>query len=115
MADLTAPLTELLTLLGTVDVDASMDPAAVNPPAGWLAVDELHPVTLARHTQLRCSLYLVAPDTDPLRAFGLLGPVLDRVLSVLTPDGDVTTQGVVLPGDPTPLPALRVPVYLTTT
>jgi hypothetical protein len=36
------------------------------------------------------------------------------VATVLTPDGPVVSQGVVMPGDPTPLPALSVPVFLYT-
>lgn len=112
--DLSTPLTELLAALESADVFASMDPAAVNTPGGWLAVDELRPATVAGGLQLRCSLYLIANDADPLRAVTKLAELHTKTLTVLTPDGPVLTQGVVLPDTPTPLPALRVPVYLYT-
>ena len=112
---MTAPLTELLELLGSVDVQASMDPAELNLPAAWLALDEVRTANVRGSLELRCRLFLISPDTDPLRAVGLLGDLRDKVTTVLSPDGPVVAQGVVMPGDPTPLPALSVPVYLYTT
>lgn len=110
----TAPLTELLELLAAADVQASMDPAELNLPAAWLAVDAIRPVNLAMGLRLECRLFLISPDTDPLRAMEHLGTLYNKVLGVLQPDGPVVSQGVVMPGDPTPLPALSVPVYLHT-
>lgn len=115
MADMTAPLTELLELLGTADVEASMDPAELNLPGAWLAVDELRTANLRGQLQLRCRLFLISPDTDPLRAMEHLEALHTKVTTVLSPDGPVVTQGVVMPDNPTPLPALSVPVYLYTT
>lgn len=112
---MTAPLTELLELLGSVDVEASMDPGELNLPGAWLAVDEVRRANMAGQLELRCRLFLISPDTDPLRAVELLGDLYNKVTSVLSPDGPVVTQGVVMPDNPTPLPALSVPVYLYTT
>lgn len=112
--DLTTPLEALLTQLEAAGLFASMDPAAVNTPGGWLAIDELRVHNVAGNLQLRCSLYLITDDTDPLRAVAKLAELHTTALTVLTPDGPVLTQGVVLPDTPTPLPALRVPVYLYT-
>jgi hypothetical protein len=112
-----APVDQLVELCAALDppVGVSMDPSEVNPGrGGWLAVDEVRFTNLAGQLELRCSLYLIAPDIDPQRALSLLAPMLNRVRTVLTPDGPVVPQGVVMPGDPTPLPALRVPVYLYT-
>lgn len=111
----TAPFVELLDLLATADVQASMDPAALNLPAAWLAFDGVAPANVAGRLELRCRLFLISPDTDPLRATEQLGALWDKVATVLSPDGPVVTQGVVMPGDPTPLPALSVPVNLYTT
>lgn len=112
---MTAPITELAELLGSVDVQASMDPAELNLPGVWIALDEVRTANVRGQLQLRCRLFLISPDTDPLRALELLGDLRDKVATVVTPDGPVVTQGVVMPGDPTPLPALAVPVYLYTT
>lgn len=111
---MTGPLTELLDVLGTADVEASMDPAELNLPAAWLALDEVRTANMRGQLELRCRLFLISPDTDPLRAAELLSDLYTKVRTVLSPDGAVLTQGVVMPGDPTPLPALSVPVYLYT-
>lgn len=115
MAELTtAPLTELLDALAAAEVQASMDPAELNLPAVWLAVDAVRPVNVGLGLRLECRLFLISPDTDPLRAAGHLFDLYNQVAGVVTPDGPVVSQGVVMPGDPTPLPALAVPVYLYT-
>jgi hypothetical protein len=108
------PVDSLVELLAAEGVQASMDPAELNLPAVWVALDELARPTLGPVLELRTSLYLISPDTDARRSLGHLGQLHAKVLQVLTPDGPVTTQAVVLPGDPTPLPALRVPVHLYT-
>lgn len=111
----TAPFDELIAALGSVDVQASMDPADLNLPAAWLALDTVQSANVRGQLELRCRLFLIAPDTDPARAVTLLGDLYDKTTQVLSPDGQVVAQGVVMPGDPTPLPALAVPVYLYTT
>jgi hypothetical protein len=110
----TAPLEELLDALKDAEVFTSMDPAKVNLPGGWLALDEVRGRTLAGGLQLRCSLYLITSDRSTLRAVGVLTDLYNKARTVLTPDGPVVTQGVVMPDSPTPLPALRVPVHLNT-
>jgi hypothetical protein len=118
MSDLSvAPVDELVALCGALDppLGVSMDPADVNPGrGGWLALEEIRPVNVAGALELRCQLYLIAPDLDPVRALGVLTPMLNSLRTVVTPDGPVVPQGVVMPDSPTPLPALRVPVYLYT-
>lgn len=111
----TAPLTGLLDRLEAAELFASMDPAEVNLPGGWLALDEVRPHGMGGRLQLRCSLFLISSDRDALRAVGVLAGLFNIARTVLTPDGPTVTQGVVLPGDPTPLPALRVPIHLYTT
>lgn len=108
------PVDQLVDLLTAEGIQASMDPAELNLPAVWVALDEVARPTLGPTLELRTALYLVSPDTDARRALGHLGQLHAAVMRVLTPDGPVTTQAVVMPGDPTPLPALRVPVHLYT-
>lgn len=112
-----APIDELIAVCAALDppLGVSMDPAAVNPGrGGWLALDEVAVHNLAGQLELRCSLYLIAGDADPLRALAELAPMFNRLRTVVRPDGPVRPQGVVMPGDPTPLPSLRVPVNLYT-
>lgn len=117
MSDLTtAPIDQLVEACAALDppIAVTMNPADVNPPGAWLNIDELRTLNLAGDLELRCSLYLIAPDQDPKRALAILAPMLNRLRAVWNPDGPVVPQGVVLPDSPTPLPALRVPVYLHT-
>ncbi len=112
-----APVDELIGLCRDLDppLGVSMDPAEVNPGrGGWLAIDEIHAANVRGDLELRCSLFLIAPDIDPKRALGKLAPMLNRLRTIITPDGPVVPQGVVMPDSPTPLPALRVPIYLYT-
>ena len=109
-----APFTDLLEALAAADVQASMDPADLNLPGAWLALDQFRGVNVAGQLRMECRLFLISPEIDPLRAIGHLGELHAKVLTVLTPDGPVVSQGVVMPGAPTPLPALSVPVYLYT-
>lgn len=108
-----APLHTLLELLAGAGVSATMDPGNVRTPGAWVALEEVRARTVGGQLQLRCAVYLVHSDTDALRAIDALGPMLTKVRTVLHPDGPVTATNVVLPADPTPLPALRVPVHLT--
>lgn len=106
-------ITDLVALLATVDIPASVDPADVNLPGAWIAVEDItHQVTLNGTMRLAVAVYLIVPDIDPRRAMESLAPVYNRLMEVVTPDGKVTPTGVVLPDNPTPMPALRVPVYL---
>lgn len=112
-----AAVDELVALCAALDppLGVSMDPAEVNPGrGGWLALDEIRTANVAGQLELRCSLFLIAPDLDPKRALAGLAPMLNQLRTVVTPDGPVVPQGVVLPDSPTPMPALRVPVYLYT-
>lgn len=109
-----SPMQALVDLLVAAGTSASLDPSDVNLPGCWLALDRVVPANMAGTLRLECQLYLIAPDTDPRRALDTLGPLLTTVTGVVDPDGPITTQGVVMPADPTPLPALAVPVYLYT-
>lgn len=109
-----APLEALCTALAAAGLPAAQDPADVNPPGAWVNLEGITTaVALDGTHQLRAAVWLVVPDTDHHRALEALAAAYSQLLTVLTPDGEVTTEGLVLPDNPTPLPALRVPVNLT--
>lgn len=85
-------------------------------PAVWIRVDAIDVASVLAdgHTRLPLTLHLVTRAKPLQDALGDLLPVLDAVCSVLTPTGDVTIAGVVLPGSQTPMPALAVPYELRT-
>jgi hypothetical protein len=94
-------------------VPTATDPGDVNTPGGWVVLEQLQPVTLGGEWRLECALYLIVGERDHRRALEQLSAMLvDLLAAGVRPDGPVTSQGVVLPGDPHPMPALRVPVHL---
>ena len=75
------------------DVQASLDPGDLNLPGVWVSLDAWTKSRL-RGAELDCRLFLIAPDINPR---------------------DAATELVAIPGtDGRPLPALAVPVRITT-
>lgn len=113
MAELTFdPVFDLVDALQAADVRAAEDPADLNLPGAWVTVDQITPANMAGALRLECLVFLIVDDTDYKRALGRLAVLYNKVRTVLLPDGPVRPQAVLLPGDTTPLPALRVPVHL---
>lgn len=104
---------DLLTALRSQEVRAEVDPSDLNLPGAWVSVERIRAVTVAGDLRLEVSVYLIVPDRDHRRAMGSLADLYNQVIpGTLTPDGPVVPTAVVLPDDPTPLPALRVPLFL---
>lgn len=107
-----APVTSLVAALRGAGVRADTNPEDVNLPGAWVTVDSIIELALDGHLQLECSVYLITADGDYARAYGQLAELYNLMLQTVRPDGPVTPQGVVMPGNSTPMPALRVPVNL---
>lgn len=106
-------LQQLAQLLEDTGMSASTNPEDVNLPGAWVTVQSVRTLTVDHQLQLECVVYLIAADTDYARAYTQLADLYNKVVpAVLVPDDAVTPQGVVMPGTPVPLPALRVPVNL---
>lgn len=109
------PIANLVTMLQEAGMDAAQDPSDLNLPGVWVTVEGIDPVTLDGSWQLDTVLFLIAPDIDHGRAAELLAELFNQLTALgVTPDGIVRPQGVIMPGDPTPLPALRFPLHLFT-
>lgn len=109
------PVEELVTLIKGAGLEASQDPSKLNMPGAWVTVDQIVPSTLAGGWEIQAVVFLIVGDQDYKRASTRLAEAFNKLHTVVTPDGPVRPQGVLMPGDPTPLPALRVPVSLYTT
>lgn len=110
-----APLVDLVeTLNGLDEVRATLDPGELNTPGVWVTLEQVTVANLRHDSRVSAVLYLVAQDQDYQRAYLALQTIYNAIVpAVLTPDGPVTPQGLLLPQDPSnPLPALRVPVNL---
>lgn len=90
---------------------ADVDPALLSPPCVWVNLQGFSDDTLGC-LAYRLELVLIVPDQDHRRAMTALAGVYNKVITVLDPTGETTTQGTVLPGAPTPLPSLAVPFTL---
>lgn len=108
-----APVNGLVAALNTAEVRATVDPSDLNVPGAWVTVEGIQAANLAGSVTLLCAIYLVAPDQDYQRAMDALAEMYNKTVpGVLTPDGPVVPQGIILPDTTTALPALRVPVNL---
>lgn len=115
--DLTfGPVEFLCQELANAGVPAAQDPSKLNMPGAWVTVDQIVPSVLAGGWEIQCLIFLIVPDQDYKRASRRLASLFNLLAPAgVQPDGPVRPQGVIMPGDPTPLPALRVPVNLYTT
>lgn len=103
--DLRPALDDLAARLDGVGITASLDPQEVPVPGVWLAVQSIATVTRCL-SDVTVGVHVVALDSGAPTAISELGDLLTAVLTVVRPDDTVdTTTPVVLPHDPTPLPA----------
>lgn len=98
---------------------ASTDPAKITTfPGAWLQLGPIEPLTLDGHYSVSLDVVLVVKDNGYARSLDALSDALGPVLALLRqygPTGPVQPTGLVLPASSTPLPALSVPVQITTT
>jgi hypothetical protein len=114
MADLSfQPLQDVADLLTAAGLPTSTNPEDVNLPGGWVTMEEFSTRNLAGDIRVTAVVYLIAENTDHRRAMEQLAAAYNLARTVLTPDGPVRAQGVILPSAPTePMPALRIPLYV---
>lgn len=109
-----ASMAQLVTVLTEeAGLAATFDAGLVEVPGVWLQSQSVNVRTLDGGSVHRVWAYLVAPDTGTADAHTRLGELLSKLLGVIDPDAEVTTnQAVVLPHNPTPLPSYRVVIDL---
>jgi hypothetical protein len=110
-ADLIPALERLQAVLATAGVKASLDRATVQVPGAWITPSTARTHTLAGHGRVRASVLLVAPASGDLNALKILTGLLNKALTVITPDEDVDTS-VLLSIRNESLPAFRLAVDL---
>lgn len=107
------PLQDVADLLTGAGLRAALDPQDVDPPGAWVTLEEFSQRTVRGDLRVTAAVYLIAPNVDYRRAMEQLAQLFNLARTVLTPDGPVRAQGVILPADPTqPLPALRLPLFV---
>jgi hypothetical protein len=109
-------LTGLRDLLnGAPGIKSTLDPGTVQVPGAWIQLGTIpdDAYTLGGLSSIVANVYLVAPDSGAIASLDHLGNLLDQLLTVVEPDGPITSVPLVTPAsNPAALPALMVPVSL---
>jgi hypothetical protein len=103
---------DLAARLTAAGVRATLDRSKLSVPGAWITPGTARTLTLSGAGRVRASVLLVVPATGDLASLTALAGLLDKALTVLTPDEDVDTS-VVLPHNNSALPAFRLAVDLT--
>ncbi|KAA1380519.1 hypothetical protein [Aeromicrobium fastidiosum] len=84
----------------------------VQPPCVWVALESIDHLSAVGEMTLR--LFLIAPAMDEYRALKVLGPLLDQVLTVVSPTEATTVVGISPTNQLRDLAALRVTTTVVT-
>lgn len=116
-----ADLEELVELCQGTGPDAtptSLDPTDLSMPGCWVRLDTVRRSTLGGGVQLACTAYVIAPNVGVPQAIELLalhaGRVADRLSAAKVPAPEWSAVNVAVPGYDQPLPALSVPLTVST-
>lgn len=106
-------LDELADRLASAGITATPEAQDVPVPGAWIAVRAARRETMCPELTYDVDVYLIALDSGPLAALAELDDMLARALTVLRPSGDIDlATPIVLPHDPTELPAAKLTVTL---
>jgi hypothetical protein len=113
--NLLASIQGVVDLLNSVPgLDATLDLRDLNTDGIYVDLESLSHEYLCGQAQMTLNLYLVTGDVGKAQALDNLSEMLNKVLTVLDPDGD-TKVGTVPPLEGgQPLPALVVTVKVPT-
>jgi hypothetical protein len=108
----TSALEQLVTDLRAAGLNASLDPADVSPPGVVVRADALLPASgkMCGDYPVRTSVILVVPATTTVAAYRALDELYTKVLAAGIPlaNDERIFQRLVMPDDPTGLPALHL-------
>lgn len=116
MIDLLGSLQSLVDTLNSVDgLHAVLDPRDINPDCVYVDVESLSHEYLCGQAEMTIKLMLITGDVGKLQALSNLSTMLNKVLTVLSPDGDTQVGSTTPPGfSGQPLPILVVTVKVPT-
>jgi len=102
-------LQHVVAVLQGAGLTADTDTDKLQPPCVWVAVDKLRQETLDGGGALDLSVYLIARATGYADEIHQLQELLDKALTVISPDGDIELdQGVQTSAGI--LPAFKIPL-----
>lgn len=104
-------LQDLRDQLTAAGVPASLDRARMQVPGAWVTPASVGGFTLSGAAELTAAVLLVAPAGGDEAPLTVLTGLLERAMTVLTPDEDVDTS-VVLSVRSNSLPAFKLAVTI---
>lgn len=116
MTDLVAAVDQVVEQLSTLQYDEDNKLRVVTrlehiaPPCVWVALESIDHMSSAGEVLLR--LFLVSPAVDEYQALKILGPLLEKVLTVISPTEATTVVGLSPTATLRDLAALRVTTSL---
>lgn len=115
MIDLAASLQSLVDTLNSVEgLHAVLDPRDINPDCVYVDLESLSHEYLCGQAEMTVRLTLITGDSGRIQALSNLSSMLDKVLTVLSPDGDTQVGATPTNAGGQPLPCLVVTVKVPT-
>lgn len=104
-----AGLDRLAASLTAAGVPTAVDPRNLNPPCAWVTGKTMSsPHFLCGSGLITADVYLIVPDSGTPTALDALDVLLDKALTVVTAEGDISlSESVALPTG-APLPAYKI-------
>lgn len=113
--NLLATVQGIVDLLNSVEgLHAVLDPRDINPDCIYVDIESLSHEFLCGSADATLKLMLITGDVGKAQALQNLSEMLDKLLTVLTPDGDTQVGSTTPPGSPNPLPILVVTLKVPT-
>lgn len=98
------------------EIEATLDPREINPPAAWVAGRRASDLTLGNEpSSIAADVYLIARDAGTPEAISKLGDMLEIALAKLAAGGIAVSEialdeAVTIPSGGGPLPSYRISV-----
>lgn len=113
MGSIRARVDALCTRLTDAGITATIEAQDVPVPGAWVTVRRAKRERMCPTLTLTVDVYLITGDAGGLAALDNLDELLALALTVCRPTGEIALdEAVILPHDPTPLPAAKLTLTL---
>lgn len=107
-----SPIAELRALLTAADIRNAEDPADLTPPGVLVRLTGFRRHTLGAPMAPEVTVFAIVPEANHTRATANLVALVDQLLVLVDPDGDITATSVELSQGAAPAPAFAFPLHL---
>lgn len=107
-------LAPVVAALKSAGLSANADPSKLNPPCAWVTPASVEQTYLDGGGELTCDVWLITADTGVFDSYVSLERMLEKALTVLDPDGEITLNTGIELSDGAVLPAFKFPIQVRT-